>query len=174
VPRRSGSDGKLLIGADNRLVLPRRPGTEPAFVPGWWLGLNMMSTLFIRETQPRLPTRLSRRTRNGPTRTLYQRARLSSRGYSEDSHSRVDTGHHRPPDHGDGMSANWWGVAGERIHQIFGRISGSEVLSGIPGSAQEPFRPSRTRSPKNSRSFTGLHPPSSPMTTLSGAPPTIR
>jgi hypothetical protein len=37
------------------------------------------------------------------------------------------------------MSANWWGVTGERIHQIFGRLSGSEVLSGIPGSGQDHF-----------------------------------
>jgi len=33
-----------------------------------------------------------------------------------------------------GMRANWWGVAGERIHKLLGRISPSEVLSGIPGS----------------------------------------
>ena len=49
VPRRSGVDGKLLIGPGNRLVLPNDPALSPAFVPGWWLGLNMMSTIFIRE-----------------------------------------------------------------------------------------------------------------------------
>jgi hypothetical protein len=32
------------------------------------------------------------------------------------------------------MHANWWGLAGEKIHERFGRISKSEVLSGIPGS----------------------------------------
>ncbi|MEX2553427.1 MAG: peroxidase family protein [Actinomycetota bacterium] len=32
------------------------------------------------------------------------------------------------------MNANWWGLAGEKIHKRFGRISKSEVLSGIPGS----------------------------------------
>jgi len=49
VPRRSGADGKLITGPDNRLVLPEDPALNPAFVPGWWLGLNMMFTLFIRE-----------------------------------------------------------------------------------------------------------------------------
>lgn len=42
-------DGKLRIGPDNRLVLPDDPALSPAFVPGWWLGLAAMSTIFIRE-----------------------------------------------------------------------------------------------------------------------------
>jgi hypothetical protein len=33
-----------------------------------------------------------------------------------------------------GLRANWYGIAGERISKTFGRISKSEVLSGIPGS----------------------------------------
>lgn len=34
-----------------------------------------------------------------------------------------------------GMNANWWGLAGEKITKIVGRISKtSEVISGIPGS----------------------------------------
>jgi hypothetical protein len=35
------------------------------------------------------------------------------------------------------MRANWWGLAGERIHRRFGRISKSDVISGIPGSAHD-------------------------------------
>ena len=34
-----------------------------------------------------------------------------------------------------GMNANWWGLVGERFTKRFGRLGGSEVLSGIPGSA---------------------------------------
>ena len=37
------------------------------------------------------------------------------------------------------MGANWWGVAGKRINQLFGRISKSEVISGIPGSETNHF-----------------------------------
>jgi hypothetical protein len=34
-----------------------------------------------------------------------------------------------------GMAANWWGVAGETLNKIVGRISKtSETISGIPGS----------------------------------------
>ena len=32
------------------------------------------------------------------------------------------------------MNANWYGLAGRRITDTFGRLSGSEVVSGIPGS----------------------------------------
>ena len=36
-----------------------------------------------------------------------------------------------------GMRANWFGLAGERSTALLGRISGSEVLSGIPGSSTD-------------------------------------
>jgi hypothetical protein len=32
------------------------------------------------------------------------------------------------------LRANWFGIAGEGVRRSFGRISGSEVISGIPGS----------------------------------------
>jgi hypothetical protein len=37
------------------------------------------------------------------------------------------------------LRANWWGVAGERVHNLFGRISDSEVVSGIPGAATDHY-----------------------------------
>jgi hypothetical protein len=37
------------------------------------------------------------------------------------------------------LRTNWWGLAGERIHNRFGRISKSEVISGIPGSPTEHY-----------------------------------
>jgi hypothetical protein len=39
-----------------------------------------------------------------------------------------------------GMNANWWGVVGERLTKILGRISKtSETISGIPGSGVNHF-----------------------------------
>jgi hypothetical protein len=35
------------------------------------------------------------------------------------------------------MRANWWGLAEERLHRMLGRISRSDVVSGIPGSAAD-------------------------------------
>ena len=37
------------------------------------------------------------------------------------------------------MRANWFGLAGERLKNVFGRISTSEVISGIPGAATEHY-----------------------------------
>jgi hypothetical protein len=37
------------------------------------------------------------------------------------------------------LRANWFGVAGERVHRLFGRISNSEVLSGIPGGPTDQY-----------------------------------
>ena len=36
-----------------------------------------------------------------------------------------------------GMRANWWGLAEERLYRLFGRLSGSDVVSGIPGSVPD-------------------------------------
>jgi hypothetical protein len=34
-----------------------------------------------------------------------------------------------------GMNANWWGLVGEKLTKMLGRISkNSEIISGIPGS----------------------------------------
>jgi len=139
VPRRSAMDGRLLIGADNRLVLPDDPSLSPAFVPGWWLGLNMMSTLFVREHNA-IADALRSEYPQWTGEELYQRARLVLAGLV----AKIHTVEWTPaiiahPTTVTAMSANWWGVAGQRIHQIFGRISGNEVLSGIPGSAQDHF-----------------------------------
>jgi hypothetical protein len=35
------------------------------------------------------------------------------------------------------MNGNWWGLFGERTKRIFGRLSRSDALSGIPGSETE-------------------------------------
>ena len=37
------------------------------------------------------------------------------------------------------LRANWFGLAGERVKNVFGRISSSELISGIPGAATEHY-----------------------------------
>lgn len=37
------------------------------------------------------------------------------------------------------MNANWWGLVGETLTKLLGRISKSEVISGIPGSVIDHF-----------------------------------
>jgi hypothetical protein len=45
--RRTKKDGKLLIGDDGRLALPSDPSLSPVNVPGWWLGLSLLGSLFM-------------------------------------------------------------------------------------------------------------------------------
>jgi Animal haem peroxidase len=139
LPRRSGADGKLLIGPGNRLVFPDDPARSPAFVPGWWLGLNMMSTVFIREHNA-VADALKAAYPQWTDEDLYQRARLVIAGLI----AKIHTVEWTPaiiahPTTITAMSANWWGLAGKRIHQLFGRVANSEVISGIPGSPVNHF-----------------------------------
>ena len=139
LPRRSGVDGKLLIGADNRLVLPDDPALSPAFVPGWWLGLNMMTTIFVREHNA-IADALKVSYPQWTDEDLYQRARLITAALI----AKIHTVEWTPaiiahPTTITAMNANWWGVAGKHIRQLFGRISSSEEISGIPGSQTDHF-----------------------------------
>ncbi len=137
--RRTGVDGKMLIGPDNRLVLPDDPAVSPASVPGWWLGLNVMSTVFIREHNA-VAGALKAAYPQWGDEDLYQRARLVVAGLI----AKIHTVEWTPaiiahPTTITAMNANWWGLTGKRIHQLLGRISDSEVISGIPGSATDDF-----------------------------------
>jgi Animal haem peroxidase len=139
LPRRSGVDGKLLIGPGNRLVLPEDPALSPAFVPGWWLGLNMMSTIFILEHNA-IADALEAAYPQWADEDLYQRARLITAALI----AKIHTVEWTPaiiahPTTITAMNANWWGVAGKNIRQLFGRVSNSEVISGIPGSQTDHF-----------------------------------
>jgi hypothetical protein len=139
MPRRSGTDGKLAIGAGGRLVFPDDPALSPAFTPGWWLGLNMMSTLFIREHNA-IADALKATYPQWSDEELYQRARLVTAALI----AKIHTVEWTPailahPTTVTGLRANWWGIAGERLHKLFGRISSSEVISGIPGTEQDHF-----------------------------------
>jgi len=46
---RTGRDGMLHLDANGMLPLPDDPALDPTRVPGWWAGLGMLSTLFVRE-----------------------------------------------------------------------------------------------------------------------------
>lgn len=128
--RRTGRDGKLVVGADGRLVLPDDPTQNPALVPGWWLGLNMMTTLFVHEHNA-ICDALRAEYPGWSDEQLFQRARLITAALT----ARIHTVEWTPaiiahPTTVTAMHANWWGLAGERLH----RLGGGEVLGGIPGS----------------------------------------
>lgn len=137
--RRSGVDGKLLISDDGKLVLPDDPKLNPELVPGWWLGLDMMGTVFVREHNS-ICDALRRAYPRWTDEELYHRARLINASLI----AKIHTAEWTPaiiahPTTITALHANWWGVAGERVRQIFGRVSNSEVISGIPGTGTEHY-----------------------------------
>jgi len=129
---RSGTDGKLVI-VDGRPPLPSEQENNPAFVPGFWLGLYMMATVFTLEHNA-ICDRLREAYPSWSDDELFERARLTNAALI----AKIHTVEWTPavishPTTVTALRANWWGLAGERFKRSFGRLGGSEVLSGIVG-----------------------------------------
>jgi len=127
-------DGKLNIGPDRLVHMPPAYLVELGSVAGWWLGLGMLGTLFILEHNA-ICDRLKMEYPTWSDDDIFDHARLINAALIAKIHTVEWTtailGH---PALQIGMRANWWGIAEERIYNLLGRISESEVISGIPGS----------------------------------------
>jgi hypothetical protein len=137
---RSGQDGKLRVEPDGSLPLP--PGKtdgNPSEEPGFWIGLAMLQTVFSFEHNSVCDMLRG----NYPSWTdeeIFQRARLIVAALI----AKIHTVEWTPavinhPTTVTGMRANWFGLAGERFKNVFGRVSSSEILSGIPGAPTEHY-----------------------------------
>jgi Animal haem peroxidase len=131
---RTGEDGKLIIGPDGLIAVDPNLLGRSGGEDGWWLGLELMSTIFMREHNA-ICDRLKSAYPNWSDELLFNKARLINAALIAKIHTIEWTpailGH---PALRIGMRANWFGVAGERVKELFGRLSSDEVLSGIPGS----------------------------------------
>ena len=136
---RTGTDGKLRVEADGLPPLPDDPADDPRQVPGFWVGLLMMQTLFTLEHNA-ICDRLRAEYPEWSDDEIFQRARLINAALVAKIHTIEWTpaviAH---PTTKIAMRANWFGLAGERLHKLLGRISSSEVISGIPGSPTEQY-----------------------------------
>ena len=131
---RSGSDGKLRVGLESQLPYPTDPKADPRQVPGFWLGLSLFARVFVLEHNA-ICERLKQSYPNWSDEELFQRARLINAAVL----AKIHTVEWTPaiishPTTVIAMHANWYGLAGERITNTFGRLTSSEVISGIPGS----------------------------------------
>jgi hypothetical protein len=136
---RSGVDGKLHVTDTGLIPYPTDPDVDPVLVPGFWVGLAMLHTLFTREHNA-ICDHLKSRDSSLTDDDLFEHARLINAALVAKIHT-VDwtTAVISHPTTVLALRTNWWGLAGERIHNRFGRISKSEVISGIPGSPTEHY-----------------------------------
>jgi len=131
---RSGVDGKLVL-KDGQLPLDPATGVAlTGFSENWWVGLGMLHTLFTLEHNA-VCDELKKHYPDMTEDELFGTAQLVVSALL----AKIHTVEWTPaiiahPVMKVAMRANWWGLAGERIHRRFGRISRSEVISGIPGS----------------------------------------
>ena len=131
---RSGVDGKLHIRDDGLLPTPPDPQHDPSQVPGFWLGIGLMQVIFIREHNA-ICDRLRAEYPSWTDDEIFERARLVNAALI----AKIHTVEWTPavishPTTAMALRVNWWGLAGEKLHNMLGRVSSSEVISGIPGS----------------------------------------
>ena len=126
-------DGKLAL---NNGRLPRdQNGIEvTGFNANWWLGLSLFHQLFTLEHNA-ICDRLRAEYPKWTDEQLFQTARLINAALIAKIHDLewvpevlANKAVRK------GLSATWWGLLGKRIATTLGRLPGSEMLSGIPGS----------------------------------------
>ena len=136
---RTRKGGRLHVDAKGVVPLPDAPDKDPRMQPGFWIGLQMLVNLFTLEHNA-ICDRLAAEYPAWTDEQLFQRARLILAALL----AKIHTVEWTPaviahPTMEIAMRANWYGIAGERVKRTFGRISASEVLSGIPGSKHDHF-----------------------------------
>jgi hypothetical protein len=133
---RSGQKGKVVVEKETGLVPIDHEGLETTgLTSNWWLGLSLLHNLFIAEHNA-ICDYLAGYYPTWDDDQLYRTARMCNAALIAKIHT-VDwtTAILAQPTLQLAMNANWWGAAGEHIKKAFGRISESEGISGIVGSA---------------------------------------
>ncbi|KAF1939471.1 heme peroxidase [Clathrospora elynae] len=139
--RGQAKNGKMAVDEQNLVTfLPRDPNgiPETGFSSNWWLGLEMLHTLFVLEHNA-ICDELVKSYPDWTFERVFDTARLVNCALM----AKIHTVEWTPailahPALKISMEANWWGVLGERLYKLLGRVSKtSEAISGIPGSGAE-------------------------------------
>jgi hypothetical protein len=142
---RSGDGGRLRLTDDGRMPfdpsnpddpLVREVGGGGALVGasnGWWLGLAMLHTLFMREHNA-ICDRLAHAYPAWTDQQLFDTARLVNAALM----AKIHTVEWTPallanPVLERAMNINWWGFEGQAVERWLGRLVKNEEVSGIPG-----------------------------------------
>jgi hypothetical protein len=136
---RSFKDGKLIFRRDQVVQLDSQTLIQQENLAGWWVGQSLMFTLFALEHNA-ICDHLRVAYPDWSDENLFQRARLINAALLAKIHTVEWTtailGH---PTLQLAMRTNWWGLLGEQIHKLLGRLDPSEIISGIPGAATNHF-----------------------------------
>jgi Animal haem peroxidase len=138
---RAARDGKLEVDERTHLLPVDRTTHEErsGFTDNWWLGLDIMHTLFTLEHNV-IVDRLRAEHPHWSSDDLFDTARLINVAVM----ARIHVLEWTPAilDHPVveiGERANWWGLEGKGLHSAWGRLMRSDVCSGIPGSSPDHF-----------------------------------
>jgi hypothetical protein len=143
---RTWQDGKLNVDPKTRMIPVDAAGVEiTGLTQNWWLGLSVLHNLFTLEHNA-ICDRLIQaypEWRDDPQKTpqekdaqIFRVARMINNSLMAKIHTVDWTPAILPnPALQIGMNANWWGLAGASVKKYLGRISTSEAISGITGSA---------------------------------------
>ena len=143
---RTWKDGKLNVDPNTRMIPVDAAGVEiTGLTQNWWLGLSVLHNLFTLEHNAICDHLIQAypEWRDDPQKTPQERdaqifrvARMVNNSLMAKIHTVDWTPAILPnPALQIGMNANWWGLAGEPVKKYLGRISTSEAISGITGSA---------------------------------------
>ncbi|KAI5212292.1 heme peroxidase [Aureobasidium subglaciale] len=134
-------DGSQIYGSsetkNEETFLPRDADGNPktGFSDNWWTGIELLHTLFALEHNA-VCDRIREAHPDWTGDKIFDKARLVNCALM----AKIHTVEWTPailahPTMETSMNANWWGIAGETLNKIVGRISKtSEAISGIPGS----------------------------------------
>ena len=139
-PLRARQGGKLIVQPDAHGDLrlqdePEQPGVDlTGFSDNYWIGLSLLHTLFTQEHNA-ICDQLAAAYPTWDDQRLFVTAKLINGALMAKIHTVEWTpGILAHPALQVGMDANWWGLVGQRLTDLLGRISDSEAISGIPGS----------------------------------------
>lgn len=126
--------GRVAIGADGLVDLDPALLGSSGGLDGWWVGLELLHTLFMREHNA-VCAMLGAAYPAWSDDQVFDKARLVIAALLAKIHTvEWTTAILAHPALRIGMRANWFGIAEERVRNLVGRLGDSEIISGIPGS----------------------------------------
>jgi len=130
---RTFEDGKMIVEEGQLPLDPETGIPATGFNENWWVGLGLLHTLFTLEHNA-ICDHIRGVYGGWSDERIYQTAVLINSALMAKIHTVEWTPAILPtPVLKTAMRANWWGLAGERTRNVWGRVSRSDAISGIIG-----------------------------------------